>query len=136
MKGIDISGLPGNPIKEWIKVYNTRTRRNEIVGVMVGCQHEGDEGRKYFAVDYSLCNIVYDNFEPEKAVKIAYGRAFKCRPRRIAKRVVDRECGWEGSGVMLSEKLIDFAFRCKAYYKDCEPTGKAALIFEDLAEAK
>ena len=134
MKGIDISDLPGNPIKEWIKVYNTRTRRNEIVGVLVGCQHE-DDGEKYFTVDYSLCNIEYDDFDPEKAVKIAYGRAFKCRPKRVAKSVVDRECGWPGSGVMLSDKFSDFVFRCQTYYKGCRPGGKAALYLEDLDES-
>ena len=128
-KGINISTLEGNPIKEWIKVYDYRTRRNITVGVMVGCRIDGENGEKLFNADYSIINSEYDIFDPDTAVKIAYGRARKARPRRAKKNVVDRECGWNGSGVSLVEVFTDFIERCQKYYKDCRPTAKASAFY-------
>ncbi len=129
MKGINISDLEGNPIKEWIKVYDYRTGRNFTVGVMVGCRVDGDNGEKLFNADYAIAHSEYDEFDPETAIKIAYGRARKARSRRAKKNVIDRECGWPGSGVSLVERFTDFIERCQRYYKDCRPTAKASVFY-------
>lgn len=129
MKGINISNLEGNPIKEWIKVFNYRTNRISTVGVMVGCRIEGKNGEKLFNADYAIVHPEYDDFDPKLAVKIAYGRAKSARSRRASKNVIDRECGWDGSGVSLVERFTDFIERCQRYYKDCRPTAKAAAFY-------
>lgn len=129
MKGIDISKLDGNPIKQWIRAYDSRTDRNYIVGVMVGCCLDGENGEKLFNADYALCNGEYDAFDPDMAIKIAYGRARSARPNRAKQNVVRRDCGWKGSGVDIREEFSKFIERCQTYYKDCRPTGKANAFY-------
>ena len=129
MKGIDISDLEGRPIKEWIRAYDERTGRIYTVGVLVGCMVDSPNGEKLFNADYSLAQTEYDEFDPELAIKIAYGRARQARPRRAEKKVVRRDCGWKGSGVDICEKYFDFIERCQKYYKDCRPTAKASSFY-------
>ncbi len=129
MKGIDISKLDGNPIKQWIKAYDVRTDRMYTVGVMVGCRLEGENGEKLFNADYAICHSEYDMFDPEMAVKIAYGRARAARPNRAKRNVVRRDCGWEGSKVDIREEFSKFIERCQTYYKDCRPTAKASAFY-------
>lgn len=129
MKGIDISGLEGNPIKEWIKAYDPHTNRVYTIGVLVGCMVESKEDEKLFNADYSVVNSDYDDFDPELAIKIAYGRARKARPRRARKNVVRRDASWFKSGINMQEKYLNFIERCQKYYKDCRPTAKAANFY-------
>jgi hypothetical protein len=129
MKGVDISGLEGNPIKEWIRAYDPRTDRTYTIGVLVGCIIESENGEKLFNADYAIANTDYDEFDPDLAIKIAYGRARKARPRRAGKNVIRRDIGWFKSGVNIQEKYFDFIERCQKYYKDARPSAKAASFY-------
>ena len=116
---------------KWLKVQEPREGRICTVGVMVGVPIDGPNGEKLFNADYSVCNEEYDEFDRDLAWRIAYGRAKACRPARAKKRVVKRvHSTWYGKQMRLSEEFADFCLRCRTYFKDREPAGKAEAVLD------